>query len=176
MLHRLRCNSCLVSCSRGRRSTAIPCKASDLYAQYPPLPWHGGCDYASLAPKGCREERAMRGLAIVSAVLLVIGSLGAGLVMADDTNVEQGTQADSKVKQGTDQVQSGAKEIGQGVKDTAKGVGKTVTGGAERAGEKVKEAKDAAEPKARNAWENVRDGAKNFGQGVKSFFTTLFNK
>ena len=153
----------------------MPCKASDLYLASIGM---GVANEPNLAPTRVQEEeRAMKPLAIVSAVLLVIGSPGAGLVMAaDDSKVEQGTQADSKVKQGTDQVQSGAKQIGQGVKDTAKGVGKTVAGGAEQAGEKIKEAKDAAEPKARNAWENVRDGAENFGQGVKTFFTKLFNK
>ena len=113
-----------------------------------------------------KEDLEMKILATLGAVLITIGSLGAGLAGAADA---------SKVKQGAKEVESGGKQVGQGVVDTAKGVGKTVVGGAEVAGEKIKEAGEAAKPEAKNAWENVRDGSVNFGQSVKTFFTRLFN-
>jgi hypothetical protein len=105
-------------------------------------------------------------LASVAAVVLVAGSLGAGLARAAD---------DSKVKEGSKQVESGAKQVGEGVVDTAKGVGKTVVGAAEVAGDKIKEAGEAAKPAAKSAWDNVRDGAVSFGHSVKTFFTRLFS-
>ncbi len=55
-------------------------------------------------------------LASLAAVVLVAGSLGAGMAGAAD---------DSKVKEGSKQVESGAKQVGEGVVDAAKGVGKT---------------------------------------------------
>jgi hypothetical protein len=111
--------------------------------------------------------KTMKTLTIVGAVLLVLGPLGPGAARAAD---------DSKMNQGAKQVESGGKQIGHGVEDTAKGVGKTVTGGAEVAGEKIKDAGEAAKPKATNAWDSVRDGTVSFGRGVKTFFTTLFDK
>ena len=104
-------------------------------------------------------------LASVAAVVLIAGSLAAGLAGAAD---------DSKVKEGSKQVETGAKQVGEGVVDTAKGVGKTVVGGAETAGEKIKEAGEAAKPQAKTAWGNVRDGATAFGHSVKTFFTRPF--
>jgi hypothetical protein len=111
------------------------------------------------------EEIAMRALASLTALLLMLAPLGAGPAWSAD---------DSKVKQGASQVESGAKHVGEGVADTAKGIGKTVVGGAETAGDKIKEAGEAAKPKAKTAWENTRDGATAFGQSVKTFFTHPF--
>src|SRR5215510_3059998 len=108
----------------------------------------------------------MKIMVTATAVLLLLGVLGAGSASAAD---------DSKVKEGAQQVQSGGKQIGHGVEDTAKGVGKTVVGGAEVAGDKIKEAGEAAKPEAKNAWENVRDGSVSFGHSVKTFFTRLFS-
>jgi hypothetical protein len=105
-------------------------------------------------------------LASVAAVVLIAGSLAAGLAGAAD---------DSKVKEGSKQVETGAKQVGEGVVDTAKGVGKTVVGGVEVAGEKIKEAGEAAKPAAKSAWGHVRDGAVSFGHSVKTFFTRPFS-
>ena len=98
----------------------------------------------------------MKILAMFGAVLLAVGSAGAGSAAALD---------DSKVKEGAKEVESGGKQVGDGVADTAKGVGKTVVGGAEVGGEKIKEEGEAAKPKATSAWESV-----------KTFFTRPFSK
>ena len=108
----------------------------------------------------------MKTLAMVGALLLILGPLGSSGARAAD---------DSKMNQGAQQVESGGKQIGHGVADTAKGVGKTVVGGAEVAGDKIKDAGEAAKPKATNAWDSVRDGTVSFGRSVKTFFTTLFD-
>jgi hypothetical protein len=114
----------------------------------------------------------MKALASLTALLLMLGPLGAGPAWsADDSKVTD----DSKVKQGARQVESGAKHVGEGVADTAKGIGKTVVGGAETAGDKIKEAGEAAKPQAKTAWEHTRDGATAFGHSVKTFFTRPFS-
>src|SRR5262249_33652127 len=107
----------------------------------------------------------MKIMVTATAVLLLLGVLGAGSASAAD---------DSKVKECAQQVQSGGRQIGDGGEDTAKGVGKTVVGGAEVAGDKIKEAGEAAKPTAKNAWDHVRDGSAAFGHSVKTFFTRLF--
>jgi hypothetical protein len=113
----------------------------------------------------------MKPFAIIAALLLTLGLLASGHVLAnDDSKINDETKA----KQGANQVESGAKQVGQGVVDTAKGIGKAVQGGAETAGDRIKEAGEAAKPEARSAWANVRDGASSFGQSVKTFFTRLF--
>lgn len=113
----------------------------------------------------------MKIVAILSAVLIALGSLGAGSGRAaNDSKTD-----DSKVKQGAKEVEEGGKQVGRGVADTAKGVGKTVVGGAEVAGEKIKGAGESAKPAAKSAWSNVRDGAVSFGHSVKTFFSELFS-